>query len=151
MKGQLYRDTQNARIAGVCSGIADYFGLERWLVRILVVSAFFLLAGAFVFIAYIACWFILDSKPAHDSVVIDDPVSQFKTHDGKGWKNSSAGSRDTSGKVAVKTKVWQAGEPPKQAVHDIANRFRDAELRLRKMEKYVTSREFQLDREISRL
>ena len=42
---QLYRNPENARIAGVCSGVAEYFGLETWLVRILVVTGFFLLAG----------------------------------------------------------------------------------------------------------
>ncbi|MBT80868.1 MAG: envelope stress response membrane protein PspC [Alteromonadaceae bacterium] len=153
MNRQFYRDTENARIAGVCSGIADYFGLERWLVRILVVSAFFLLAGTFVFIGYIACWFILEPKPANISAQQDDPLSRFKGHQGKGWTNSSTGAQqhEQSGKVSVKTKVWQAGEPPKQAVHDIASRFKESELRLRKMEKYVTSREFQLNREISQL
>ena len=51
----------------------------------------------------------------------------------------------------MKTKVWQSGEPPKQAFHDIRNRFQKSEVRLRKMETYVTSREFELNREISRL
>ena len=59
---QLYRNPENARIAGVCSGVAEYFGLETWLVRILVVTGFFLLAGPFIFVAYIAAWFILDKK-----------------------------------------------------------------------------------------
>lgn len=45
---QLYRNPENARIAGVCSGVAEYFGLETWLVRILVVTGFFLLAGPFI-------------------------------------------------------------------------------------------------------
>ena len=60
---QLYRDPSNKRIAGVCAGVADYFGLETWLVRILVVTGFFLLAGPFMLVAYIAAWFILDKKP----------------------------------------------------------------------------------------
>ena len=66
----------------------------------------------------------------------------------KGWRNQPA---ESSQRVEVKTKVWQAGEPPKQAFHDISKRFAESENRLRKMEKYVTSREFQLNREISRL
>lgn len=143
----LYRDTENARIAGVCAGIADYFGLETWLVRILVVTGFFLLAGPFMFVAYIAGWFILDKKPAGSVQSTDIPPVQGK---GKGWRNA-ASSSSSNHKVEVKTKVWQAGEPPKQAFHDIRTRFEKAEQRLRKMETYVTSREFQLNREISRL
>ena len=142
---QLYRDTENARIAGVCAGIAEYFGLETWLVRILAVTGFFLLAGPFMFVAYIACWFILDKKPMNDGVTVSTGSAQNR---GKGWKNPMSSQ---SHKVEVKTKVWQAGEPPKQAFHDIRHRFEKAEIRLRKIETYVTSREFQLNREISRL
>ena len=69
----------------------------------------------------------------------------------KGWRNSDAGGADDNERVEVKTKVWQAGEPPRQAFHDIANRFQGIEKRLRKIETYVTSREYQLNREISRL
>ena len=56
---QLYRDTDNARIAGVCSGIAHYFGLETWLVRILAVTGFFLLAGPFMFVVSGRCIVVL--------------------------------------------------------------------------------------------
>ncbi|OJF67421.1 phage shock protein C [Alteromonas sp. V450] len=143
---QLYRNPQNARIAGVCSGVAEYFGLETWLVRILVVTGFFLLAGPFIFVAYIAAWFILDKRPTHVEAAPPPPVFSK----GKGWRNPNAGQVKST-KVEVKTKVWQAGEPPKQAFHDIRNRFEKAEERLRKMETYVTSREYQLNKEISRL
>ena len=143
---QLYRNPENARIAGVCSGIAEYFGLETWLVRILVVTGFFLLAGPFIFVAYIAAWFILDKKPVGLKNSPTPPVFSR----GKGWTNPN-GCQVKSPKVEVKTKVWQAGEPPKQAFHDIRNRFEKAEVRLRKMETYVTSREYQLNKEISRL
>ena len=129
---QLYRNPENARIAGVCSGVAEYFGLETWLVRI--------------FVAYIAAWFILDKKPAGLNEAPTPPVFSR----GKGWTNPNNG-QVKSPKVEVKTKVWQAGEPPKQAFHDIRNRFEKAEERLRKMETYVTSREYQLNKEISRL
>ncbi|GGW73966.1 envelope stress response membrane protein PspC [Alteromonas halophila] len=145
----LYRDSEHARIAGVCAGIANYFGLETWLVRILVVTGFFLLAGPFMIVAYVAAWFILDKQPPdYDTSVASAPIDLS----GKGWRNapSESGSRSAS-KVEVKTKVWQAGEPPKQALHDISSRFDAAETRLRKMETYVTSKEFQLNREISRL
>lgn len=147
---QLYRDPEHARIAGVCAGIANYFGIERWLVRILAVTGFFLLAGPFMLVAYVACWFILDKKPqGHDSVAANTASNVFQ-HAGKGWRNVTSSDSEES-KVSVKTKVWQAGEPPKQAFHDISKRFAEAENRLRSMERYVTSREFQLNREISKL
>ena len=143
----LYRNPENARIAGVCSGLAEHFGIEVWLVRIITVTSFFLLAPPFVFVSYIAGWFILDKKPKGLAM---DTSSTVSLHSGKGWRNGTS-SLDNDGPVALKTKVWQAGEPPKQAFHDIKERFQVAEQRLRNIETYVTSKEFQLKREISQL
>lgn len=147
---RLYRDPKRARIAGVCAGIADYFGIESWLVRILVVSAFFLLAGPFIFFGYIAAWFILEKKPKGH--VNQEQVFESNSHSrkqaGKGWHNPV---EEEAEKVVVKSKVWQAGEPAKQAFSDITQQFKNNESRLRNVEKYVTSAEFQLNREISRL
>ncbi|MGJ8680799.1 envelope stress response membrane protein PspC [Paraglaciecola sp.] len=148
----LYRDPSKAKIAGVCAGIAEYFGMETWLVRILVVSGFFLLAGPFMFFGYIAAWFILEKKPrnittqAHGQA-FGGQTSQEK-HAGKGWHNVS---EEEAEKVVVKSKVWQAGEPPKQAFSDIKQQFEKNEERLRNVETYVTSSEFQLNQEINRL
>lgn len=142
----IYRDPKHGRIAGVCAGVAEFFGLEVWLVRILTVTAFFLLAGPFILVTYVACWFIFDKKPEN---VTEAYYTESDTATSKGWRNGLA--QRNNEKVEVKTRVWQAGEPPRQAFHDITNRFQAVERRLRKMETYVTSREFQLNREISRL
>lgn len=142
----LYRDEANGKIAGVCAGIAEYFGIEIWLVRILTVTSFFLLAGPFIFVAYIACWFIMDKKPTGgDAYTAGYKMGKKAMGPGKGWVNSE------SKPIEVKARVWQSGEPPKQAFYDIQQRFRTAEERLRKIESYVTSKEFQLNRELSRL
>ena len=147
----LYRDTEKGKIAGVCAGLSDYFGVELWLVRIIVLSAFFLTAGTFVVVCYIAAWFILDKKPntteKHDFFK-QDRKSTTASSAHKGWRNSAG---DEEEKINVKSKVWQAGEPPQQAFHDIKQRFTRNENRLRKVETYVTSAEFQLNREINNL
>lgn len=136
-KKSLYRDSQHAKIAGVCAGIANYFGMEHWLMRILFVTGFFLLAGPFVLVGYIAAWFILDKQPRTFSTT--NPGTQH------------AASSFDSQRIEVKTRVWQAGEPPKRALHDIAQQFSSLEQRLRRLETYVTSKEYQLRREIHRL
>ncbi|MCV2883152.1 envelope stress response membrane protein PspC [Aestuariibacter sp. AA17] len=150
-KRELYRISEKGKIAGVCAGVAEYFGLEVWLVRILTVTGFFLLAGPFVIVTYIAAWFILDKKPkgglgkaAQESAHLSDG----KSYRGKGWRNDD---ELDDGKVEVKTNVWQAGEPPKQAFFDINRKFLKIEQRLRNVETYVTSSEYQLNREINKL
>lgn len=152
IRGNLYRDPNKAKIAGVCAGIAEYFGLEVWLVRILVVSGFFLLAGPFMFFGYIVAWFILEKKPKNMSTQSHNQAfghqHRQQRHAGKGWHNTS---EEEGEKVLVKSKVWQAGEPAKQAFTDIKQQFEKNERRLRNVETYVTSSEFQLNQEISRL
>jgi phage shock protein C len=152
----LYRDPEKGKVAGVCAGIAEYFGIETWLVRILTVTGFFLLAGPFVLVAYVAAWFILEKKTSSGFA---RPKSQRPAYrsNGKGWHNAPQHENvvsehdDIEAKVEVKAKVWQAGEPPKQAFTTIKAQFEHLEERLRGMESYVTSAEFQLNREISRL
>lgn len=150
--GSLHRDPSKGKIAGVCAGIAEYFGMEIWLVRILTLTGFFLLAPPFFFVGYIAAWFILEKKPRGMSAnTRDEEIASRATQNrakGKGWHNVS---EDDSEKVVVKSKVWQAGEPPKQAFIDIKQRFAKNETRLRKMETYVTSPQFHLNRELNKL
>jgi phage shock protein C len=159
--GELLRDKSKARIAGVCAGIAEYFGIEVWLVRILTVTAFLLLAGPFIIVAYVAAWFILDEKSkvlheraeqyAHKGYVFNSDNLHSSAGDdykGKGYRNSNL---DSESRVEVKARVWQAGQPPRQAFMDIKQRYNVVEVKLRKLESYVTSKEFQLNREMSRL
>lgn len=142
----LYRNKETGKIAGVCSGIAEFLGWETWLVRILTLTGFMLLAPPFFLVAYVACWFILDVNP-NQSFTKGSHGTRFR-HSGKGWRNTSTGEDK---KVEIKSKVWQSGEPPKQAFGDIKKQFELLEKRLRGLESYVTSSEFQLKREINRL
>lgn len=61
MKKKLYRDTANQQLAGVCSGIAEYFDIDPTVVRLLWVFAV-LFVGTGV-LAYIICAIIIPEKP----------------------------------------------------------------------------------------
>jgi phage shock protein C len=157
-RGELTRDPDKGKISGVCAGVAEYFGIELWLVRILVVSAFFLTAGTFVVVSYVAAWFILEKKSTRHGARNNKSTrrqSFSATSSGKGWQTSGKGwqnsNDDEEEKVKVKSKVWQSGEPPKQAFADIKQRFEKNEVRLRQIETYVTSAQYQLNREINNL
>ncbi len=79
MRGTLYRDPDNGRIAGVCAGLANHFGMETWLVRILTVSAFLLGFGFFVVVAYIAAVLILDKNPRKNKKPSNRPTLRQST------------------------------------------------------------------------
>ncbi|MDN3378081.1 MULTISPECIES: envelope stress response membrane protein PspC [unclassified Pseudoalteromonas] len=130
-KRELLRDPVRGKIAGVCAGLSDYFNMELWLVRIIFVTAVLLAGGPLFVVAYIAAWFILDKKPANS------PASSYATQH--------------EDPLEVKFKVWQKGEPPRRALQDLKDRLGRVDSRLQEMERYVTSTEFTVSREINKL
>jgi phage shock protein PspC (stress-responsive transcriptional regulator) len=61
MEKKLRRNQQDKMIAGVCSGLADYFDIDVTWVRIAFVVA--VIAGASGILAYIILWIALPKKP----------------------------------------------------------------------------------------
>ena len=61
MEKKLQRDKQNKKLAGVCSGLAEYFELDVTLVRVAFVFA--VMAGLSGGLAYIILWIIMPVKP----------------------------------------------------------------------------------------
>jgi len=59
----LYRNRRNRKIAGVCSGIADYLEVKPVLVRAVAIIAAFVL-GPYALLAYGVCWFVMEPNPA---------------------------------------------------------------------------------------
>jgi phage shock protein PspC (stress-responsive transcriptional regulator) len=54
---RLFRDVENATIAGVCSGISNYFGIDVTIIRIIFLVVFFF--GGFGFPLYIILWIVV--------------------------------------------------------------------------------------------
>jgi phage shock protein C len=117
---RLYRDSSQAKLAGVCAGISEYLGLNRSGVRI---ATFF---GAVFFpmvviLGYVLMALVLPRKP--EETVVTTEQADF-------WREVSNAPAD----VFSRTR----------------HRFRELELRLRRMEALVTSPEFEIDRELGR-
>jgi phage shock protein C len=127
-KRELYRDPVNGKISGVCAGIANYFGAEVWLVRIVVISAA-LLGGTFlVLLAYIAMTFMLEKQPVTYSA------------------NIKAQQEHT-----LKSKPWQRGQAPDELLRVLESDFARLDGKIRDLEAYVTSETFRVNREFSKL
>ncbi|WP_421239938.1 envelope stress response membrane protein PspC [Aeromonas enteropelogenes] len=124
----LYRDPRQGKIAGVCAGLADYFGVETWIVRLLAISGL-IFAGFITFTAYMAAWFLLDKKP----------VTLYEQEE------------EAFAEVRMKARSWQAGITPHQALGRIHRELDALEPRLQQIEKLVTSKEFTLQREFRKL
>lgn len=64
-RGRLYRSNQERMIAGVAGGLAEYFGVDVIIVRLLWVLAFFMGGGVLI---YLIAWFIIPESPYNDRV-----------------------------------------------------------------------------------
>lgn len=66
---KLERNTDDKIIAGVASGVADYFGLDKTLVR--AIWALTILLGGFGVVVYVILWIVLP-EAGQDRTVADD-------------------------------------------------------------------------------
>jgi phage shock protein PspC (stress-responsive transcriptional regulator) len=57
---RLYRSTTDRKIAGVCGGIGEHFGLDPTLVRVLFVLAAVFAGGGI--LAYIILWLVIPEE-----------------------------------------------------------------------------------------
>lgn len=119
---RLYKDRRNAKWMGVCSGIADYFGMKPGAVRLLMILAAFMTSFIPVLFIYLILGFSLDNKP--EDLYEDDKEEEF-------W-------RDTR-------------KSPEYSTAEMRRRFRDVERRTADMEAYMTSKKFKLERELNNL
>ena len=70
MEKKLYRSRTDEKVAGVCGGVAKFFGIDSTIVRLLWVLAI-LFAGTGVLL-YIVCALVIPQEPeAEDPTIID--------------------------------------------------------------------------------
>lgn len=118
---RFYRDADNAVLGGVCAGLADYFGFNLRVTRLLAIIAFFM-AMPMTVIAYFAIVFLVPARSNRDRDPRIDPELR----------------------KAVRS-------APAQTMSDVRSRFKSLDRRLARLEKYVTSSRYQLDREFRSL
>ncbi len=125
---QLYRDPVNGKLTGVCAGIANYFDIEIWLVRILVVSAALLGTAFLIIVAYIVLTLMLEKQPYEYQQTI-------KAEQGH----------------KIKSKAWQVGQTPDSLLNNIEQELENADKSIRAVEAYVTSDAFKVNSEFNKL
>lgn len=120
---RFYLDKKNAKFMGVCSGIADYTGIDVTFVRVGVVLLSLFATGGGGILAYFIVGWVAQDKPR-----------EFDYSD-----------RDDR-------KFWQKVRArPGHSVRDVRSQFRDIDRRLADVETHVTSRNRRLADEIDAL
>jgi len=116
-----YRDKQNAKLMGICSGIADYTGVNAIWVRLGFVGLVFMTGGGIIPFYFIA-GLLANKKPAH--LYVDSQEQKF-------WQ--------------------RVRQSPARTARDVRASFRDIDRRLADVEHYYVSANPRLSEEIERL
>lgn len=66
---KLYRSTKNRMLGGVCGGIAEYFGCEPTLIRLIYVALSLFTVAFPGIILYIICLLIIPNDPGYTDIV----------------------------------------------------------------------------------
>lgn len=115
---RIYRNTRGGKIAGVCAGLADYFGWRVKPVRIaaILLTVFFFPIPVLIYAA--AAFFMPPGEPIASRYA--DPAEE------RFWRNYSA--------------------RPKMTYSELRHRFRAIDVRIADMERAVTSSDYALRR-----
>jgi phage shock protein C len=131
---RLTRDDEHAKIAGVCAGIANYYGVEFWTIRCAAVTALLFFPGI-VFPAYWIMYFVMDN-----------PKSARRREE----RRQRTSDRTSEREVAMRERQTTA-QNPRRNLKNVRADLQEVELRLRRMETHVTSGQYELQRELTRI
>ena len=134
---ELFRNRSEGWIAGLCSGLARYWDVPNWVVR-LAAMALLISTGALAFWLYILAWVAIAPAPSR-------------------WSESAAESGEVEMEYDENRHVYRRKTPfrytdaPSDRMKKVQGRMTAAVTRVEAMERYVTSRQYDLNREFSKL
>jgi len=169
----IYKNTRDKRIAGVCSGIADYLEVNYFAVRAVTLGSLFVF-GPFTFWAYLICAFVFDPDPSTmDSDTYARKMAKKQRWSDKrrqrseyraekrarrhGYRNSYVNEEyrskvvDSENREDDEVSGAKNNESSNYSSQECATIYKTLETRLRDIEAYMTSKQFRLHCEINRI
>jgi len=125
-KTRFYTDKRHRKIAGVCAGMSEYFGMDVTLVRVLTAGSM-AIVGPFTLLGYAIAAFAAPQRPPE----LERELEQQDVEEKEFWKKMRRNPRATARSVRA--------------------RFRDIDRRMAQAEAYLTSPDKRLAREIDQL
>lgn len=140
----LYRNTRDGKIAGVAAGLADHWDIAHWVVRLTWIGAF-LFTGTLALWVYLGAWILMAPRPTR------------RTADG-GYQSAAAYEEvdvemeyDERHHDYRPRKVFRYSDSSTVRLQRARERLDAALRRVQDMESYVTSRQYELNKEFSKL
>lgn len=119
----LYRDTERKKLGGVCAGLADHFEIDPNIMRIIFIAAL-LFTGSVAFWLYVILWVALSPK-GEQSAPID---YEYDEHE----------------HCYRKRKLFRYRSSAAERLKTASERLKNISSRVERMERYVTSRKYNL-------
>ena len=140
----IYRNTREGKIAGVAAGLADYWDIAPWVVRLMWVGAF-LFTGTLALWLYIGAWILMAPRPtrrtADGSYCAEAEYEEVEVEMEYDERHHDYRPR----------KVFRYSDSSSVRLQRARERLDAALRRVEDMESYVTSRQYELNKEFSRL
>ncbi|MFT7288751.1 MAG: phage shock protein C [Halieaceae bacterium] len=150
----LYRNRTDGKICGVAAGLADYWDVADWAVRLMFVGAF-LFTGSLAIWAYVAGYVLLSPRPAEgeirrrDREAADQAFAEKAANSDDGYGPEM--EYDERSHDYRPRRLFHYSDSASVRLARARERLDEALRRVEDMETYVTSRRFKLNREFSRL
>jgi phage shock protein C len=136
----LYRNTRDGWIGGVAAGLADHWEVAVWVVRLGFFAAF-LFTGTMALWAYLGAWIALAPRPR----------KKHSESRGDQERPDIEMEYDERHREYRPRKVFRYSESSSVRLKRARERLDAAVKRVEDMESYVTSRQYELNKEFSRL
>jgi len=140
----LYRNTRDGKIAGICAGLADHWDVAHWVVRLAWVAAF-LFTGTLALWVYLGAWMLMAPRPVQRTA--DGGYREFADYE----EVEVEMEYDERHHDYRPRKVFRYSDSSSVRLQRARERLDAALHRVQDMESYVTSRQYELNKEFSRL
>ena len=133
----LYRNRSEGWIGGVCAGLAAHWDLPNWFVRLAAV-ALLMFTGALAVWLYVIAWLAIAPEASRWSELPKEEVEIEMEYE----EDRHTHRRKT---------VFRYTDAPVDRVRKAKERVAEAASRIEAIERYVTSRQYDLNQEFSKL
>ena len=107
-KKELFRDMKRGKIAGVCAGLAQYFGMDISLMRIIWILVFIFSVGFVSVVAYVILWVVVpEAETASDFLKMQGRPINFDSLKEAGQRVSSFYNENKSEIVKTGAGIWK--------------------------------------------
>lgn len=142
---RLYRLPEEGKISGVCAGLAEHFQVGTWMVRLMAITCL-LFIPSIIIPVYILGIFLLPTPTAiahEESSILEELDQRTKERQRK--------SRRFDEELEEEGEDFRSLDKKRSVVQQYKRSFDTLEQRMQSLERHVTSRQFELSREIDNL